>query len=224
MNITRPCGHTYITTLLNKSSVVLDCGANHGEFSKWLATEIGCQVYAFEPDSRLFVELPVLEKVSYVQSAVMPTAGSVTLYLGTTQDSSTVFSETAKSATVPAVTLEEFCRTHKVQGIDLIKMDIEGAELGVLNALSEAFLSNISQITVEFHDFVDRAQTIAIQQCLRGLERKGFWVLKASHRDHSDVLLVNRRLVDLSLWQRFAMKLNGRWLRGLRHRILRRSE
>ena len=41
-----------------------------------------------------------------------------------------------------------------VTDIEVLKMDIEGAELEVIDSLDDEFLRNISQITIEFHDFL----------------------------------------------------------------------
>ena len=38
-------------------------------------------------------------------------------------------------------------------------MDIEGAEREVIDFLEDEFLRNISQITIEFHDFLGYATT-----------------------------------------------------------------
>ena len=54
MNVGHICQHSFITDYLNPNSVVLHCGANHGEFSAWLAQNKRCTVHGFEPDPELF--------------------------------------------------------------------------------------------------------------------------------------------------------------------------
>ena len=53
---------------------------------------------------------------------------------------------------VPVIGFHEFLAQHGLKSVDLLKLDIEGAELELLSALTSP--SNIAQITVEFHDFM----------------------------------------------------------------------
>jgi FkbM family methyltransferase len=52
------------------------------------------------------------------------------------------------------ITLETFLNTQRIELVDLLKIDIEGAEEAVFNSTRDATLCNIKQITIEFHDFV----------------------------------------------------------------------
>jgi hypothetical protein len=51
MQIERVCGHSFFKDLLGNPAVVLDCGANHGDFSTWVAENWNVSVHGFEPDS-----------------------------------------------------------------------------------------------------------------------------------------------------------------------------
>lgn len=42
-----------------------------------------------------------------------------------------------------------------IDSSDLLKIDIEGAEIELFNSTSDEVIKNIDQITVEFHDFID---------------------------------------------------------------------
>lgn len=50
--------HTVICDFIDKGSVIFDCGANHGEFSKAVSDIFSAVTYGFEPDPRLFDKLP----------------------------------------------------------------------------------------------------------------------------------------------------------------------
>ncbi|WP_366930871.1 FkbM family methyltransferase [Microcoleus sp. bin38.metabat.b11b12b14.051] len=49
---------------------------------------------------------------------------------------------------VDAMTLDTFLNKHKIESIDLLKVDIEGAEEALFNSTSDATLCNIKQITI----------------------------------------------------------------------------
>lgn len=63
--------------------------------------------------------------------------------------------DTSNKVTVPAMTLEVFCRENKVTKIDILHMDIEGAEFEILLNIDKAFLTKIPKIIFEYHDLFD---------------------------------------------------------------------
>ena len=75
------------------------------------------------------------------------------------------------------MTLEAFCAEHSIDRIDLVKMDIEGAELDVFDTISSLLLQRIVQMTVDFHDFLQPADIPRIEAVIRRLRREGFWTL-----------------------------------------------
>ena len=53
------------------------------------------------------------------------------------------------------VALEKFCQEREIKAIDLLKVDIEGAELELFENFSIEFLEKIRQVTIEFHDHLN---------------------------------------------------------------------
>lgn len=196
MQIERVCGHSFSKDLLGNPAVVLDCGANHGDFSKWVAENWNASVHGFEPDPRLFPELPSFPNVHFYPVAVSGTGSPVTLRLGDERCSTVCFSETPNQQTVvvQSIKLDQFCRENSITRIDLIKLDVEGAELEILTNLPEAFLRNIGQITVEFHDFIQKADEPRIRNVIFKMRKSGFFCIKFSHYDYSDVLCINTKI------------------------------
>src|ERR1700722_11395917 len=45
----RICNHTFVPRLINADSIVLDLGANRGEFSHGIIERFGCRVVSAEP-------------------------------------------------------------------------------------------------------------------------------------------------------------------------------
>ena len=68
-------------------------------------------------------------------------------------------------------TLSDLIETHDVPRVDLLKIDVEHAELDVLRGVSEAHWPRVRQVVMEVHDVHDRlAQVQALLRC-RGLRR-----------------------------------------------------
>lgn len=191
----RLCGHSFVSDFLGGAPVVLDCGSNRGAFAKALAEGFGARVFGFEPDPRLFPCLPEVEGVSFFDLAVSSQAREMVLNLGVSSCSSARFQEGAaqEAAVVGGVSLDGFCAEQSIVRIDLLKLDIEGAEIDVLESLPDGFLETVGQVTVEFHDFLDIAEKPGIRRAIERMRQGGFDFVKFSHHDHSDCLFVNRR-------------------------------
>lgn len=90
------------------------------------------------------------------------------------------------------VTLTELMRRTHLHRVDLVKMDIEGAEIDLFNRSSDEELQSLMQITVEFHDFIYPEQSPSVAAIRKRMESIGFWVLPFS-LDNTNVLFVNRK-------------------------------
>ena len=141
--------------ILRHGMTAFDVGANIGLYTLLFARCVGVDgaVHAFEPDPenlrRLRVNLVLneLENVRVTPSAVYSEPGTVTLYkfppslnawhsLGrpTLPDPFHPGRTTSPVAEqrVEATTLDTHCDRHGIERIDLLKIDVEGAELDVL--------------------------------------------------------------------------------------------
>jgi hypothetical protein len=88
--------------------------------------------------------------------------------------------ENCSMQTVAAKTLEDVIIENKLDHINLLKVDIEGAELPMLRSLSPGTLDKIDQITIEFHDFTGAMSKTDVHQTVRKLESAGFRSIKFS--------------------------------------------
>jgi len=190
------CNHSFLPRFVDGGSVVVDLGANRGEFSHAILQRFGCRVVAVEPVEKLFQSierdprlqlLPVAVGASNQTIAMNVFHGRCASALGPV-----VSDEPSTTQPVEMVTLAELRRRTGVGQIDLLKMDIEGAEIELLEACSDDELQSVMQMTVEFHEFLypEQAEAVArIKHRMRGL---GFWVLPFS-LDNTNVLFLNRK-------------------------------
>ena len=223
MQIIKICGHSFAKNILNPRPMILDCGANYGAFSKWISEHCNATIHGFEPDPRLFPNLPSLPDVHFYPLAVSATGEPLRLRLGEARCSTTIFSEKPdqQATVVDSVRLDQFCRMHSILGVDMIKIDVEGAEVAILNNLPTEFLSNIGQITVEFHDFLQKDQIPDIKNVITKLKSCGFFCIKFSYHDYSDVLCINKKKHAISGFD-IALIYAKKYVRGI-VRITRRK-
>jgi FkbM family methyltransferase len=88
----------------------------------------------------------------------------------------------AEVVTCPCVSLSDLMRRNGHGHIDLLKMDIEGFEYGVLDDLCRNRLP-VDQVCVEFHPF--GAPPDSKRKALRELKRAGFRLFHRHYRDYS---------------------------------------
>jgi FkbM family methyltransferase len=192
---TNICGHTFLTRIISPQSVVADLGANRGAFSHALIDRFGCHVFGAEPVTELreniaksnrLVLLPVALGGENAPLKLNVFHGRCASMLGQIEQG-----ETADEETVDMVTLAEFRRRIEGQRIDLLKVDIEGAEISLFDSAPDDLLRGIDQITVEFHDFLYPELRDSVERIKRRLGAIGFWKIPFS-LDNTDVLFVNK--------------------------------
>jgi FkbM family methyltransferase len=126
---------------LSPDSVVLDIGANAGEFAH-VCARYGASVFCFEPDPAVFACLESntrrLRNTEALADVVWNSDGEIEFALAPERADSSVFAEGPK-VMKPCVMIETFVRDRAITRIDLIKCDAEGAEPEVLEGIGAAF-------------------------------------------------------------------------------------
>jgi amino acid adenylation domain-containing protein/FkbM family methyltransferase len=80
-------------------------------------------------------------------------------------------------------TLSEVIRSERVERIDLLKIDVQRAELDVLNGIDEADWEKIQQVVMEVHDAKGELSEGRLMEISSLLEKRGFHV--ASEQDET---------------------------------------
>jgi FkbM family methyltransferase len=148
---------------------VFDVGANEGQTAIEFAKEFpGATIYSFEPFGNAFCELQRvaarLPQITPVQSALGQTIGSQTLFLNAASVTNSLLPNApeaaifqpegmalpAGSTTVPVSTVDDYCRQHGIQWIDVLKTDTQGYDLSVLVGAEQLIAAQkVSAIFVE---------------------------------------------------------------------------
>jgi FkbM family methyltransferase len=143
--------HELLGRVIRDGMKVVDVGAHVGHYTLMAARLVGPngRVYAFEADSE---NVSLLEQnvalngycnVNCIHAAVSDHSGELTLYVSRQGNDrhTTVPDEVACAVsiarTVAATTLDEFAAAHGWPSIDLVKLDIEGAEPRAIEGMRE---------------------------------------------------------------------------------------
>jgi len=145
---------------LDNQRVVLDIGANVGLWTKYILSKGAGKVYCFEPNLKAIDHLKNTLKedinTQIVEKAVYKEKATLQFHV---DDSNSLISslipEPGKSPSydVDAITLEDAINLTGHQNIDLVKIDIEGAEFEIIENLQQEIADRIDSFLIEFHDF-----------------------------------------------------------------------
>ena len=189
--------------LISPGMVVIDVGAHVGYYTLLAAKQVGPtgKVYAFEPEPVNHglllrnVELNGYDNVVVVKSAVSDDAGSTTLYLtGLDNGRHSVYQHNLPengSVEVPTTKIDDFLELQGWPSVDLIKIDVEGAELDVLAGMERLLRESKGiRLILEFNpcllqsagvtplEFLERPGATGFQACFID-EAKGLIPLTA---------------------------------------------
>lgn len=172
---------------VEKGDTVVDIGGHIGVFSVYAAhlSETG-KVIAFEPFIENFKRLEQHKKINdkknlfVYNKGVSSTTGVQTLHLSpddnTGGHSLHLKTQSDNTIDIETVNLISFCETEKIDKIDFLKLDCEGAEFEIIKS-SEAILSKVAKIIMECHPFADNT----VDDMIEILERNGFTIIRESN-------------------------------------------
>lgn len=183
-----------LASRLRPGGVFIDLGANQREFSVCAARLVGerGRVYAFEPSPvmqrrlRSNVSLNGFVQVCIEAVAVADKPGRLTLFSatgifgdGTTHDGlPTLYERGDEVATstveVPVTTLDEWQTPRNIEHVDVIKMDIEGAELPALKGGLRLIQRFRPVLFIELNAATSRAAGYSMQDLVAWLHEQDY--------------------------------------------------
>ena len=169
---------TYRFVSTKDNPLILDCGANIGlSASYWKQLYPSSRIVAFEPDPRVFEVLTWntkhrnLDGVELVNAAVWKDVGNLPFSAEGADaghlDYGTRANNGRQVVHVPTVRLREYLDVP----IDLLKLDIEGAEVEVLRDCKDK-LTTVRNLFVEYHSFKGMEQNL--DEIFAILKQSGF--------------------------------------------------
>jgi FkbM family methyltransferase len=157
---------------------IVDIGANIGIFAVYAAqSSPDAQIYCYEPELFNFDTLRrnisingFDHRISAFQCAVASAAGPRDLSVAESLSNSFhMVADGARLETVPCTTLQHILESQRLDGIDLLKMNCEGAEYEILEGCSSADFARIKNIRLEYHNLdAPRRNGESLSRFLRG--------------------------------------------------------
>jgi FkbM family methyltransferase len=219
---------TFVERFLRPRMIVLDIGAHHGLYSLLASKKVGPQgrVIAFEPSPRerkalrLNLAFNWSRNVSVQKVALGSEAGEADFFVveGTETGCNSLRPPDLKASTyrpirVRVAVLDDWLRQHKIEFVDFIKIDAEGAELEVLRGASKLLSTRPRPvILIEVAEIRTAPWGYSARETIHLMQKMGYvWFsissdgsLSGLQSDHS---LQDTNLIAVPNEQREAMRL-----------------
>lgn len=154
-------GHEYDLALGRDPQVIIDAGANIGVASVYFALKYPkARLFAIEPEPANFELLQEnvsgYPNITAIHAALWQESGQIDLVdPGIGAWGFQVGSDTSPNGrrigTTRAISVDEILGTHQLKRVDILKIDIEGAEKEVFRNAS-AWIDKVGVIMIELHD------------------------------------------------------------------------
>lgn len=152
--------------LKNHELIIFDVGARGGVDKCWNSLGNQMKIYAFEPDVEECIKINEKNKnknIKYIPIALAEKSGIQNMFINKLGDASGFYQtnfryvnkfqmginlETQKVIQVETRNLIEVCKIYEIPSIDIIKLDVEGAELDILKGAGD-LISEFSAVISE---------------------------------------------------------------------------
>lgn len=187
--------------LVDEDSVVYSFGIGKDiSFDKQIITSHRCKVFGFDPTPKSIDYIKSIDKeplFTFFDFGISTTTGNKKFYLPTNKNAvsaSLVYNSIVSSNEFIEVKMKSFEDISRILGhkhIDVVKMDIEGAEYEVLESFINSEVS-VKQLLIEFHDRL-YPEELKSKKITDLLYKSGFEIF-ASSLNYEEISFINTKL------------------------------
>lgn len=190
MGETNPYETKVLRSTLKNGDVFIDIGAHIGWYSLNASQIVGekGKVIAFEPNPvcmdnlKKNVQLNDFHNITLESDAISDKNSRLDFWIGDDMGGSIIQKNTMrltmnqkiKKIKVPAQTLDNYCIKHRIKKVNLIKIDVEGAEGRVLQGIRLTLKKFSPDIIIEWCDVTLQADNSSQDKLLRFFSARGY--------------------------------------------------
>ncbi|MDD2678275.1 MAG: FkbM family methyltransferase [Candidatus Nanoarchaeia archaeon] len=188
----------YYDKIGKKKSIILDVGAQIGVFSNYISKKYpNSTVYSFEPMKDNFkllkenIELNNNKNVVAINKALFNYSGEC--YINIDDNNSgghSLIIKSKKREKIKTISFDDFIKENKIKKIELLKLDCEGSEYGILFKSKKDNIKKIKTITMEYHD-IDNGKSF--NELKKFLKNNDFEIKKMKKNEQTGLITAIRR-------------------------------
>ena len=171
--------HTFLDDSFNDPMTFIDLGACRGEFSNEILNSYRVEkAILVEANPTNFNSLKAMPNVKLYNRAASNKENAVIEFY---EDAASPYNGSMYfnyfngiKHSIPTISLRQIIEENNISHVDLLKVDVEGAEYDIFENVDDSILAKIGQITIEFHDFVDPSYRSRNQNIIDKLTKHGF--------------------------------------------------
>lgn len=188
-------------SLVNKSDIVIDVGANIGETTLNFAKLVGSNgvVYSFEPDPINYKTLEYNLSLNHFRNITLNKLGlgnqngtyKIQTFDNNNKGMNRIINNTSPAKNyrqIIVTTLNEYVKSNNIKKVDLIKIDVEGFELNVLKGSSEVLQRFSPKLFIELDDSNLKEQGSSAKELIKLLSDYNYTIVNA---ENNNIVTIN---------------------------------
>ena len=182
---------------IDNNDTVIDIGSHIGLFSLF--------VYQFCNKGKIFCYEPIRENFEYLDLnlklnktnnifpfnlAVSSDSSDLDIFLNEDQSGHSIFSKNNKKITVKSISLKQIFDENKILNCKLLKLDCEGSEYQIIDALPLNYFDRIENIVIEYH-LADSKPELG-KKLITKIKNTGFKITTRPHHNDMGFLIARK--------------------------------
>ena len=153
-------GEFYNKIQIKDSDIIVDIGAHIGSYSIYASKKAtNGKIYAFEASAENYeilkdnINSNNCSNITAKNYAVSSKSGKINFYTSYNKGMGSIIPGNGKKEEIKSITLSQILKGNKLNKIDILKIDAEGAEFDILLSSESQILNRLKNIILEYHEF-----------------------------------------------------------------------
>lgn len=182
---------------IKNDDVIIDIGSHIGLFVLLVSQKCKSgKIFCFEPIMQNYELLSKNLQDNHISNvypfniAVSDLEQKIKIYLNSDQAGHSIYLESTSYVDVQSTTLKKIIDDNMIERCNLLKIDCEGAEYGIIESLSDQYLNKIDKMIIEYH-FAD-AKSGLLDRLVHKLKSNSFKVDLVKHPKDMGMIYAKR--------------------------------
>jgi len=146
---------------LNENSTIFDIGGFHGDWTNKIYNKYKSNIYIFEPVKScvkiITNKFNKNDKIKIFEYGLGDETKNTMISLD--GDAASIYNKSNNMENIHLVNISDFLTINSIENIDLMKINIEGGEYGLLKKIiDDGHVRKIKNFQIQFHDFIPNAK------------------------------------------------------------------